>query len=249
MKALIPAAGLGTRWHPWSRVVPKELLPLGRSPAIQYVLDEAVTAGIMEIGVVIGNTKKLIRSYVDKIWKTGHPEVQVMWFYQTHPRGVTDALLSAMDWVRDEPTAVLYPDEIHPQEGGLQKLCRAYETSSAFWIGLTHEKPNRRQMALAIESEGTIIFRIVGSNGQYTAEGSGYGTGRYILKTGLSHIERIVLQRDRKEGEELDDDLIFAPLWKQGVRGLRLPEPIYDLGAPENWCLAVTGLCESGDGN
>jgi UTP-glucose-1-phosphate uridylyltransferase len=62
MKALIPAAGLGTRWYPWSKIVPKELLPLGRYPAIHYVLEEAVAAGIREIGIIISKAKQLIRS-------------------------------------------------------------------------------------------------------------------------------------------------------------------------------------------
>jgi UTP--glucose-1-phosphate uridylyltransferase len=68
MKALIPAAGLGTRWYPWSKIVPKELLPLGRYPAIHYVLDEAVAAGIREIGIIISEAKKLIKTYVENVF-------------------------------------------------------------------------------------------------------------------------------------------------------------------------------------
>jgi UTP--glucose-1-phosphate uridylyltransferase len=74
MKALIPAAGLGTRWYPWSKVIPKELLPLGRFPAIHYVLEEAVAAGIRDIGTIIIEAKSLIRAYADKIWKLDHPD-------------------------------------------------------------------------------------------------------------------------------------------------------------------------------
>ena len=64
MKALIPAAGQGTRWYPWSHVIPKELLPLGNYPAIHYVLEEVVSAGICEIGIIISRTKGLIKKYV-----------------------------------------------------------------------------------------------------------------------------------------------------------------------------------------
>jgi len=129
MKALIPAAGLGTRWYPWSKIVPKELLPMGRYPAIHYVLEEAVAAGIRENGIIISKAKKLIKAYVENVWQTQRPETRVVWFYQYSARGVADALLCAKEWVQDEPTAVLYPDEIHPSEGGIIQLCRAYEGS------------------------------------------------------------------------------------------------------------------------
>jgi UTP--glucose-1-phosphate uridylyltransferase len=119
MKALIPAAGLGTRWYPWSKVIPKELVPLGCYPAIHYVLEEAVAAGIIEIGIIISKTKQLIRTYVEDVWMVNHQEIQIMWFYQHSPGGVGDALLCAKEWIQHEPTAVLYPDEIHPSEGGV----------------------------------------------------------------------------------------------------------------------------------
>ena len=60
MKALIPAAGLGTRWHPWSKIIPKELLPLGNYPAIHHVLEEVADAGIYEIGIIINKEKIII---------------------------------------------------------------------------------------------------------------------------------------------------------------------------------------------
>jgi UTP--glucose-1-phosphate uridylyltransferase len=125
MKALLPAAGLGIRWHPWSRIIPKELLPLGRYPAIHYVLDEAVGAGIREIGIVVSQAKQLINTYVEAVWRSDHPEIGLKFFYQPTPRGIADALLCACTWVQDEPIAVLYPDEIHPPEGGIRRLREA----------------------------------------------------------------------------------------------------------------------------
>ena len=118
MKALIPAAGLGTRWYPWSKVISKELLPLGRYLVIHYVLEEAVAAGIREIGIIISEAKQLIRTYVEKVSQTQHPETRIVWFYQNSARGVADALLCAKEWVGDRPTAVICPDEIHPSQKG-----------------------------------------------------------------------------------------------------------------------------------
>ena len=68
MKALIPAAGLGSHWYPWSKIIPKEILSLGKvSRAIHYVLEEAVDAGIREIGIIIREAKEIIRKYVEGI--------------------------------------------------------------------------------------------------------------------------------------------------------------------------------------
>ena len=107
MKALIPAAGLGTRWYPWSKVVPKELLPIGQYPAIHYVLEEAVAAGIREIGIIISEAKQLIKAYVDDVWIVNHQKIQIMWFYQRSQGGVGDALLCAREWVNGKPTRSL----------------------------------------------------------------------------------------------------------------------------------------------
>ena len=240
MKALIPAAGLGTRWYPWSKVVPKELLPLGQYPAIHYVLEETVAAGIREIGIIISNAKKLIKAYVEKVWQTQRPEVRVVWFYQYSARGVADALLCAKEWVQDEPTAVLYPDEIHPSRGGIIQLRRAYEGSPGCWIGLTANKQKRRQAVLEIEKIGENIFHVNGFRKDKSAQQIGYGTGRYILYSGLSYLGDYLPQVALQQTEELDDDKILQPLWEQLVYGIMLSEPIFDIGIPTN--VSITSL-------
>ena len=234
MKALIPAAGLGKRWYPWSCVVPKELLPLGYYPAIHYVLEEAASAGIKEIGIIIREDKQLIRTYVGKIWQVNHPEVSIAWFYQLLPRGVADALLCAKDWAQDEPTAVLYPDEIHSSKGGIVQLCREYKKSSGNWIGLTANKQKRRQGILKIEKIKKNVFQIYGFCNKKRLQQIGYGTGRYILGSGLEYLIKPLSQRRPRKGKELDDTNVFSPLWDQGIRGTILHEPIFDIGTPEN---------------
>jgi len=239
MKALIPAAGLGTRWHPWSRIIPKELLPLGRYPAIHYVLEEAVAAGIGEIGIIVSQTKKLINTYVETIWKSDHPEIGLKFFYQPTPQGIADALLSAQTWVQDEPVAVLYPDEIHPPEGGMRQLRKAYDHSPGSWIGLTEAKQKRRQSILEVEKSGATIFSVKGFSKETTSKHIRYGTGRYILGTGLNYLTEYLLYSQVRESEELDDDRIFEPLWEHSVRGIVLYEPIHDVGTPRNWSHSV----------
>jgi len=243
VKALIPAAGLGTRWFPWSRIVPKELLPLGNHPAIHYVLEEVVSAGIGEIGIIISEPKKLIRAYVDKIWKLGQPEAHVKWFYQSSPCGVADALLCAGNWVQDEPSAIFYPDEIHPPQGGMVQLIKTYERSPGSWVGLTNTKQKRRQAILEIEKIDNNVFRVKGFSQAKAAQQIRYGTGRYILASGLNYLGDYLSHVAKKNSEELDDDKIFEPLWKQLVYGIVLSEPIFDIGTTTNWVHTITKFC------
>jgi UTP-glucose-1-phosphate uridylyltransferase len=199
------------------------------------VLEEAVEAGIGEIGIIVSQTKKLINEYVETIWKSDHPEIGLKFFYQATPRGVADALLSARTWVQDEPVAILYPDEIHPPEGGIRQLRKAYDHSPGCWIGLTETKQKRRQAILEIEKTNTAIFSIKGFSRETASNQIRYGTGRYILGTGLGYLNEYLLLSGIRKSEELDDDRVFEPLWEQGVRGIVLNEPIHDVGVPENW--------------
>jgi len=239
MKALIPAAGLGTRWYPWSKVIPKELLPLGQYPAIHYVLEEAVAAEIREIGIIISKAKQLIRIYVENVWQAQRPETRIVWFYQYSPCGVADALLCAKEWIQHEPTAVLYPDEIHPSEGGIIQLRRAYEASPGCWIGLTANKQKRRQAVLEIEQVQGTISQVYGFCKDEPTHETGYGTGRYILDSGFEYLIDSLSQTGSGKANELDDDNLFAPLLNQGVKGIVLDDPILDVGTPENLCFAL----------
>ena len=246
MKALIPAAGLGTRWHPWSRVVPKELIPVGRYPAIHYVLEEAIAAEINEIGIIISETKTLIKSYIEAVWRSVHPEAKVKFFFQQSPRGVGDALLCARTWVQDDPTAVFYPDEIHPLKGGMIQLRREYEWSPGIWIGLTESKQTRRQAILKLERMDDDRVLVRGPSRLRTERQIGYGTGRYILSCGLKHVKAHLSEAETLESKEFDDDKLFEPLWGRGVRGVALLEPIYDVGSPVNWAHSVRELLKKG---
>lgn len=225
-------------------MVPKELLPLGNYPAIHYVLEEAVCAGISEIGIIISEVKNLIKTYVEEIWELGHPEARVRWFYQSSPRGVADALLCASRWVQDEPTAVLYPDEIHLPEGGLVQLREVHESYSGCWIGLTREKQRRRQAILEIKIMEENVFQVCGFCKEKRAQHIGYGTGRYILGPGLGYLTDYLSRVETEGSEELGDDLLFESLWGHGVRGMVLSEPIFDIGTPINLFHSLAKLYE-----
>ncbi|MFC1849990.1 sugar phosphate nucleotidyltransferase [candidate division CSSED10-310 bacterium] len=246
MKALIPAAGLGTRWYPWSKILPKELLPLGKFPAIHYCLEEIGRTEITQIGIIINERKELIRKYVNTIWKPEHPDIQISWFYQSPPRGVADALICARSWIQNEPVAVLYPDEIHPLRGGIIQLCTMYEFIKGHLVGLTKNKQNRRQGVLKVKKIDSDIYHVQGSSSHISDDKIAFGTGRYIIENGFNHISKSKHHKMIQDSKDFDDDCFFKPLWQQNVKGIFLNEPIYDVGTPENWSQALNGtMCAS----
>lgn len=129
-KAIIPAAGLGTRFLPATKAQPKEMLPIVDTPAIQYIVEEAVKAGIEDIIIVTGRNKRAIEDHFDKsieleaiLEEKGSYDllemirsisnlVDVHYIRQKQPLGLGHAVLCARSFVGDEPFAVLLGDDI-----------------------------------------------------------------------------------------------------------------------------------------
>ncbi|MDX1623151.1 MAG: sugar phosphate nucleotidyltransferase [Gemmatimonadota bacterium] len=121
-RCLIPAAGLGTRMRPASRTIPKELLPIGTRPMIQWCVTEALEAGFERVGVVVRDDKPLLAAYLrEGRWREGILEevreraeaLEIDRFVQERPLGVVDAVLSAGAWVDDGGAfAVFLPDNV-----------------------------------------------------------------------------------------------------------------------------------------
>jgi UTP--glucose-1-phosphate uridylyltransferase len=133
-KAIIPAAGLGTRFLPATKAQPKEMLPIVDKPTIQYIIEEAVASGIEEILIITGRNKKCIEDHFDKsvelemqLEKTGKIEllelvrnvsdlVNIHYIRQKEPKGLGDAINCAKTFVGNEPFAVLLGDDIVDSE-------------------------------------------------------------------------------------------------------------------------------------
>ena len=114
-KAVIPAAGLGTRLRPITHLIPKELLPVGPKPMIQYALEEALAGGIEEACVVINPQKGLIREYLSKKNRELQKvlsSLRITFIEQPQPRGLAEAIWRAKGFVGGENFALLLPDNI-----------------------------------------------------------------------------------------------------------------------------------------
>ena len=129
-KAIIPAAGLGTRFLPATKAQPKEMLPIVDKPTIQYIVEEAVASGIEEILIITGRNKRAIEDHFDKsvelemeLEASGKEELlktvrsisnlaEVYYIRQKEPRGLGDAISCAKTFVGNEPFAVMLGDDI-----------------------------------------------------------------------------------------------------------------------------------------
>jgi UTP--glucose-1-phosphate uridylyltransferase len=136
-KAVIPAAGLGTRFLPATKSTPKEMLPVVDKPAIQYVVEEAVAAGLTDILIITGRSKRAVEDHFDRNFELEHylaeagkddvlKEVQfasdladIHYVRQRDPLGLGHAVWVARHHVGDEPFAVLLADDIMVDEGRL----------------------------------------------------------------------------------------------------------------------------------
>jgi len=135
LKAVIPAAGMGTRFLPITKAVAKEMLPIIDKPAIHYVIQEAIDAGIIDILIITSDRKPEIRKYfnenlflkevlknksetnlLEEIEKT-YKSIKISFLNQLEPKGLGDAIRLAKDFINNEPFAVLLPDDIIENKG------------------------------------------------------------------------------------------------------------------------------------
>ncbi len=142
-QAILPVAGLGTRFFPWTKVVPKELLPIGNRPIIAHLVDECLAVGIHEICFVISHGKEAIPEYFyedpeleEELKRRGkedllvhlraYDNVKFHVVYQEEQKGDGHAVLQAKDWVTSETVAILFGDDlIAGPKSGLEQLVDA----------------------------------------------------------------------------------------------------------------------------
>jgi UTP--glucose-1-phosphate uridylyltransferase len=154
-KAVIPAAGLGTRFLPATKAMPKEMLPILDKPTIQYIVEEAVAAGIEDIIIVTGKHKRAIEDHfdnqvelelnlheknkIDLLHKVEHATDLANIFYvrQKNPKGLGHAIHTAKQFIGDEPFAVLLGDDIVESDTpGIKQLMNTYDKNEGPVIGV-----------------------------------------------------------------------------------------------------------------
>ena len=179
-KAVIPAAGLGTRVLPASKALPKEMLPIVDKPAIQYIVEEAVASGITDILIITNRGKEIIEDHFDrsfeledKLLKSQKNDVleemkkisnlaNIYFLRQKETKGLGHAVNCAKSFVKNEPFAVLYGDDVIIGEDPVcAQLIRAYEETGLTVLGVNkvNEKDICKYSSLKVEHIKDNIFK------------------------------------------------------------------------------------------
>lgn len=165
-KAIIPAAGLGTRFLPATKAIPKEMLPIVDVPTIQLVVEEAVRAGIEDIVVVTGRHKFAIEDHFDHAFELEHTLRQrerhellqlaervssmarLISVRQKRPLGLGHAVLCARSVIGDEPFAVMLGDDLidNDERPGIGQLCEVYAETGAGAVMIMEVEPGREHL-------------------------------------------------------------------------------------------------------
>ena len=154
-KAVITAAGLGTRVLPASKAMPKEMIPIVDKPAIQYIVEECVRSGITDILIILSRGKHVVEDHFDRspdlekrLAKTGKQELldqmigiaqmaDISYVRQQEQLGLGHAILCAKNFVGNDPFAVLYGDDvIIGEDPAISQLCRAYDKYEKGVVGI-----------------------------------------------------------------------------------------------------------------
>ncbi|MBO0589168.1 UTP--glucose-1-phosphate uridylyltransferase GalU [Sporosarcina sp. E16_8] len=186
-KAIIPAAGLGTRFLPATKAMPKEMLPIVDKPTIQYIVEEAVASGIEDIIIVTGKGKRAIEDHFDNAWELEQNLAEkgkfdlldtvrhssnlanIHYIRQKEPLGLGHAVLCAKNFIGDEPFAVLLGDDIvQSPTPCLRQLMNQYEEMKSSIIGVQQ-----------VPDEETFRYGIIEPINQY---GRRYQVGRFVEK-------------------------------------------------------------------
>ncbi len=253
-KAVIPAAGLGTRFLPVTKAVPKEFLPLFDKPLIQYAVEEAVSSGIEEIILVTSEDKESLEQYFqpdprlerslkgkvppeifEQIKRLGEM-ARVSFVLQAQPLGLGHAVLTARDAVGDEPFAVILPDDVvFHQAPALAQMLEVYHRRGGGVISVEQVPPERVSSYGVIDgeplSEGeSRILGLVEKPPPEKAPSNLAIVGRYILPSEV--FDALERTKPGAKGEiQLTDGLAILleshPLFAYTLKGER-----HDGGTP-----------------
>ncbi|MET0354262.1 MAG: UTP--glucose-1-phosphate uridylyltransferase GalU [Plantibacter flavus] len=206
-KAVIPAAGLGTRFLPATKALPKEMLPVVDKPAIQYVVEEAVSAGLADVLMIIGRNKNALANHFDRVTelelnlaKKGDTQrlekvnesnelADIHFLRQGDPKGLGHAVLRAKRHVGHEPFAVLLGDDlIDARDVLLERMLDEQDKRNATIIALMEVDPDSIHLygAAAVEAtDDADVVRVTGLVEKPAKEDAPSNLaiiGRYVLK-------------------------------------------------------------------
>jgi UTP--glucose-1-phosphate uridylyltransferase len=262
-KAVVPAAGRGTRLFPVTRVVPKELLPVGGKPMIHRCVEEAFSAGCEELYVIANPAKRLIRDYFlhagSRLLRDYVRLGRIRFLYQKGHRGLADAISCARRYIGNNPFALLLPDNVtFAQQPVIAQLEETFERYGNDTIAVAHI-PAAFVPTFSLsgridwEEERGRAVRITrlypkrkGMHPPSRRAGITRAIGRAVLTPCFfKYIEAL---RGRVKGE-LDDGPVFRQMARRrGVMGHRIDGIVFDAGNKAGFAAANSWVAGRGDG-
>ncbi len=259
-KAVFPVGGLGTRFLPATKAIPKEMLPVVAKPLIQYAFEEAVEAGIEEFIFITGRNKSAINNHFDHAFelqavlsegdkKDVLAQVrdwtpssgQIAFVPQREPRGLGHAVWCARHLIHDEPFAVLLADEmvLNPKKGLLAQMVTAYNEVGGGNVIAVAEVPKEQTSKYGIldpESENGRLIKAKGMVEKPAPEKAPSNlslTGRYILQPEIfSYLEK---GQAAKDGEIQLTDAMAKMLPSSPFYGFKFEGKRFDCGNRVGW--------------
>ncbi len=245
--AVIPCGGLGTRLHPITRWLPKEVLPVGLKPVLYWTLDEAAGAGLLRAIIITNPHKPMLES----VARNYQGPLELEFVPQDHPRGLGDALLRARDNLAGSPFIAVLPDNLfhgsNPSAAVLNTfrstglatvLLAEIERKEAGSKGATgraavRQQPDGSLRVVAVADKGSGRFDTAGADKAVTPIGR-MAFGGDILR------EFEEVGRSLAQGSELDDVPILQRLaGREALAGVINPARFFDVGVPEGYRDAV----------
>ncbi|HVY85413.1 MAG TPA: UTP--glucose-1-phosphate uridylyltransferase GalU [Caulobacterales bacterium] len=262
-KAVLPVAGLGTRVLPATKAIPKEMLPVFDRPAIQYVVDEALAAGIEHIVFVTGRNKSAIEDYFDRSYELEDtlrlkgktqllkeleeglaPPGSMSFVRQQAPLGLGHAVWCARDVVGDEPFAVLLPDMlVMAKPSGLGQMVEAYNKVGGNIIAVEPTDDPSSYGVIDPESRDGRIIKMKGmveKPKRELAPSNLFITGRYILQPEI--FDLLGSQGAGQGGEIQLTDAMVRLMAKQSFHAFEYDGRSYDCGSKIGYLEAVAAF-------
>jgi len=263
-KAVITAAGYGTRFLPVTRSQPKEMLPLLDKPLIHYSVEEAIKSGISQIVMVTSASKRSIEDYFkrspelesflksrgEKALLKDMDEISSMadfcYVLQKEPKGLGDAVLTVKVVIGNEPFAVMLPDDIiHGTVPGLKQMLAVYEKYGCCVIAVDRVKKEDTHKygiirAKAVSQGVYQILEMVEKPDPAKAPSNLAIVGRYILTPRIFEILKET--KPGKNGEIQLTDALSTLLKQEKLYAVELKGTRYDAGTPLGWLQANVAL-------
>lgn len=256
-QAILPLAGLGTRFLPWTKAVPKEMLPIGTKPIVALLVEECLDAGIEDICFVISRGKEVIPEYFRKdpdleaeLEKRGkshllanlqrYDRARFHTVYQEEQRGDGHAILQAVDWVKSDHVAVLFGDDlIVGAKSGLQKMMEYYSDGAMLCLeDIPREKVSSYGIADVELSKERLkrVRGLVEKPSPKDAPSTLGVVGKYILPRSIFN----VLSKMCNTGEIRIIDALIASIGDMPIYGYVVEGKRYDTGTPAGYMEAVS---------